>query len=238
MAAKRRGLAALCVLLAVLFGGLGLWQVQRLQWKTALIAQVETRAHAAPVPAPSPDDRPAGEQAYQAVWITGTFRHDRETLVQAVTTLGPGYWVLTPLDSDRGFTVLINRGFVPGDRATDRNWSRPEGPQSIDGLLRLTEPNGGFLRANDPAADRWHSRDVAAIAAARQLDGPVAPYFIDARAGAGDEWPRGGLTLIRFSNNHLVYALTWFALFGMGVFGAWRLWWDGRSRDDQDGADA
>ena len=51
----------------------------------------------------------------------------------------------------------------------------------------MTEPGGGFLRRNDPAAGRWHSRDVRAIAAARGLD-EVAPYFIDAerrRAGRG-----------------------------------------------------
>lgn len=224
MAGRRRVVAGLCLLLALLFAGLGVWQVQRLQWKTQLIADVEARAHAAPIPAPAPDDRNGAEQAYQAVRAQGVFAHDRETLVQAVTALGPGYWVVTPLETDRGFTVLVNRGFVTGERAAARDWSRPGGVQTVQGLLRVTEPNGGFLRANDPVADRWRSRDVAAIAQAKGVTGPVATYFIDAADNGPGGWPRGGLTVLKFSNSHLVYALTWFALAGLCVFGAWRFW--------------
>jgi surfeit locus 1 family protein len=78
--------------------------------------------------------------------------------------------------------------------------------------MRASEPKGGFLRANDPAADRWHSRDVAAIARARNL-GNVAPFFVDADASPNPGgYPIGGLTMVRFRNTHLVYALTWFAL--------------------------
>jgi surfeit locus 1 family protein len=91
----------------------------------------------------------------------------------------------------------------------------------VTGLLRLTEPKGAFLRSNDPAANRWYSRDVAAIAASQGI-ATVAPYFIDADR-AGDGWPRGGMTTVRFPNNHLVYALTWFALAGLVAFLLWRV---------------
>ena len=67
-----------------------------------------------------------------------------------------------------------------------------------------------------PAENRWYSRDVAAIAAKRGLR-RVAPYFIDADA-SGREWPRGGMTVVRFPNNHLVYALTWFGLATLVAF--------------------
>ena len=90
----------------------------------------------------------------------------------------------------------------------------------MTGLLRMSEPGGAFLRSNDPAADRWFSRDVAAIAASRGLD-KVAPYFIDAERAPGESGlPVGGLTVIAFSNNHLVYALTWGALALMAAVGA------------------
>jgi surfeit locus 1 family protein len=100
----------------------------------------------------------------------------------------------------------------------------------VAGLLRPTEPKGGFLRANAPGADRWYSRDVAAIAAARHISG-VAPYFIDADATPNTGgFPVGGLTVVTFRNNHLQYALTWFTLAlmvaGAAVFVArdeWRL---------------
>ncbi len=196
---------------------LGVWQVERRAWKLDLIQRVEERVHAAPVPAPGPAAWPtvgAATDEYRRVTATGTYLNDRETLVQAVTDLGGGFWVLTPFRTDEGFTVLVNRGFVPADRRdpNSRAAGRIEGETRVSGLLRLTEPNGAFLRANDPAGDRWYSRDVAAIAEARGLS-DVAPYFIDADGKPNDGgYPVGGLTVIRFPNNHLVYALTWFAL--------------------------
>lgn len=203
------------------FAALGVWQVQRLAWKTALIAQVEARIHAAPAAAPGPQAWPSIAQdrdQYRRVTVHGVFQHDRETLVQAVTAAGPGFWVMTPLRTDQGFTVLVNRGFVPGDRrrAAERRAGLVAGERQVVGLLRLTEPHGGFLRANDPTNDLWRSRDVAAIGASRGLD-DLAPYFIDADATPNPGgWPRGGLTVVRFANSHLVYAVTWFAL-ALGV---------------------
>ena len=82
----------------------------------------------------------------------------------------------------------------------------------MTGLLRLTEPKGAFLRSNDPGDDRWYSRDVAAIAAARGLS-DVAPYFVDADATPNlGGLPVGSLTVIAFPNNHLVYAITWYGM--------------------------
>jgi len=214
------------VMFALMFAGfsaLGVWQVQRLAWKQDLIRQVDARIHAAPAAAPPPDQivtRQADQ--YRRVVVSGRFDHSREALVKAVTDLGPGYWVMTPLTTDRGFTVLINRGFVPSERQkpTDRAAGQVDGETTVVGLLRLTEPDGGFLRANDPAGDRWFSRDVAGIAKARGLFGPVAPYFIDADATLNPGgWPRGGLTVVRFANSHLIYALTWFGLALMSVAG-------------------
>jgi surfeit locus 1 family protein len=88
----------------------------------------------------------------------------------------------------------------------------------------MGEPGSGFLRNNDPAANLWYSRDLPAIAAARGLT-DVAPYFIDADADTGGERdarkaPIGGLTVLAFPNNHLVYAITWYALAAMVLVGA------------------
>ncbi|ABD04949.1 Surfeit protein [Rhodopseudomonas palustris HaA2] len=196
---------------------LGVWQIERRAWKLALIDRVEQRAHAAPTalpPAASWPEVTAARDEYRRVTVTGRFLHDRETLVQAVTDFGGGFWAITPLRTDDGRNVLINRGFVPPDwrdRAT-RSAGAPAGEITVNGLLRVTEPGGGFLRHNEPAADRWYSRDVAAIAQTRSVAN-VAPFFIDADASFNLEGqPIGGLTVIRFPNNHLVYALTWFCL--------------------------
>ncbi|MGY3032845.1 surfeit locus 1 family protein [Bradyrhizobium sp. USDA 4354] len=210
-------LMVLSLIAFVLLIALGVWQIERRAWKLALIDRVEQRVHAPAMPIPSPASWPAISAAndeYRHVSVSGRFLHDRETLVQAVTEEGPGYWVLTPLKRDDGTLVLINRGFVPSERrdASTRRDGNPDGLVEITGLLRITEPKGGFLRNNVPQHNRWYSRDVAAITAARGLR-EAAPFFVDADAGsqiAGG--PIGGLTVIRFPNNHLIYALTWFAL--------------------------
>lgn len=209
------GLAALLIFAG--FVALGVWQVDRRTWKLALIEQVDARAHAAPVPPPGPPYWAyidTGE-AYRRIRLEGVLDNDHETLVRAATALGSGYWVVTPLRTGYGFTVLVNRGYVSPEQRT--NHSKPAGPVTITGYLRVTEPGGGFLRHNDPAAGNWYSRDVAAIASARGLTN-VAPYFVDAdRSGAAA--PVGGLTVIAFPNNHLVYMLTWFALAGLTLVG-------------------
>ncbi|PXA86776.1 Surfeit locus 1 family protein [Nostoc sp. 3335mG] len=211
---RRLGLAALALPIVAGLVWLGVWQIHRLAWKQALIAQVDARLAAAPVPAPGPDRWPAisDGDAYTRVRVHGRYPAGGATYVQAVTELGPGYWEMRPLVTDRGFTVYVNRGFVSQVRMAGIPLFLSS-EATVTGLLRLSEPHGGFLRANDPAADRWYSRDVQAIAAQRHI-GPVAPYFIDADADAATSpgWPRGGLTVIRFPNNHLQYALTWFAM--------------------------
>lgn len=216
------GLAlALAVLLMIAFAALGVWQLQRLSWKLDLIAQVEARVHAEPESLGALLARPPEDRAYRRVSVQGQFNHDAETRVQAVTELGGGYWVLTPLTTPDGQVLLINRGFVPTERADPQ--TRPQrqiaGPVSVTGLARLTEPEGAFLRSNDPAGNRWYSRDVQAIAAARGL-GPVAPVFLDADATPlPGGLPVGGLTVIAFRNTHLIYALTWFTLAGIAAAG-------------------
>ncbi|WP_312419426.1 SURF1 family cytochrome oxidase biogenesis protein, partial [Shinella sp.] len=113
----RRVLTAFLLLLVAVFVGLGSWQVQRLFWKLDLIARVDARVHADPVPAPAgPVDAAADE--YRHVTATGLYEHDKTVLVQAVTERGAGFWVVTPLRPDGGGpTILINRGFVPADRS-------------------------------------------------------------------------------------------------------------------------
>ena len=237
---RNRPVLWVALLLAGLFAfagciALGLWQVNRLNWKTDLIERVDQRLKAAPVPAPGPAEWPtlnAQAAEYRRVTLRGRFAHDLETLVSATTALGSGYWVLTPLKTDEGFWVLVNRGFVPldkRDRATRGERDAQEGQRTVSGLLRVTEPGGRTLQANDPAGGRWYSRDVSAIAMARGLGnhaqgeraGAVAPYFVDVAAAddAPLDWPRAGLTVLQFSNNHLMYALTWFVLAAMVAVG-------------------
>ncbi|WP_211324274.1 SURF1 family protein [Undibacterium pigrum] len=222
------------------FISLGTWQVIRLQWKLDLIAKVEQRVHAAPVAAPVLSQWPrinASADEYRHVQISGVFLHEKTVLVQATTELGGGFWVMTPMAIADQATVLVNRGFIPEKMATsyrttsttstkDRPASHETVTTNIIGLLRMTEPGGGYLRKNDTAGNRWYSRDVQAIAAATGLNKP-APFFIDADASQTNNklaaqqnestasYPVAGLTVIHFHNNHLIYALVWFSLAAM-----------------------
>jgi len=224
--AKRLALAIFAVLAFAVFAALGTWQVVRLQWKLALIERVEERLHADPVPAPGPErwaQISAESDEYRRVRLAGAYRYDKTVRVQAVTDLGAGYWLMTPLATTQGGIVLVNRGFVPaGQGEAGSAASRPgSAAAEVTGLLRMSQPDGAFLRKNDPAAGRWYSRDVEAIAKAQGLGG-VAPYFVDADAASAERdarqapgpgpAPVGGLTVVSFHNNHLVYALTWYAL--------------------------
>lgn len=219
------------------FLALGTWQVQRRAWKLTLMERVERRAHTPPVPAPAARDWPAVHAAsheYLPVTLHGQWLGDKTVLTQAVTDLGAGFWVMTPLQQGDGTQVLVNRGFVPQDQRTQ--WLTTPQPASssasatVQGLLRMTEPGGGFLRANDPAQQRWHSRDVAAISQALELP-QAAPFFVDAglpgkpgtpaSAAEAPVWPRPGMTVIRFHNSHLVYALTWYGLALMVAGAGW-----------------
>lgn len=214
------GAAALLVFCALI--ALGVWQIERRAWKLDLIERVDARLHASPSPPPAPSAWPAfsaSDDEYRRVRLTGAFDYGAVTFTQAATELGAGYWAMTPLKAREGFTVLVNRGFVDPEHR-DAARSGPPGETTVTGLLRATEPKGGFLRSNEPAADLWRSRDVAAIAERRGL-GDAAPYFVDADATPNPGgWPVGGLTVVAFPNNHLVYALTWFGLALMVAGGA------------------
>lgn len=208
--------------LAVVFVGLvllGNWQVRRYHLKLKIAHDIATRVHAPPVDAPGPAQwlRIAdGHLQYLHVALHGRFIGG-QTLVHGSSSKGYGYWVMAPLRTDRGFIVLINRGYIPPGipgTPTSAKIAPPSGEVTLTGLLRPTEPRGGFMRRNQPKKDLWYSRDVAAIAAADHLPADkVAPYFVDAAATAGgSEPPVAGLTSIRIYNHSFGYAITWYLL--------------------------
>ncbi|MBD8897675.1 SURF1 family protein [Rhodanobacter sp. DHG33] len=216
-------LALLGVALFSAFVALGSWQVHRLAWKTALIAHVDERVHAPPVPAPGPAEWPRiteADDAYRHVLLTGTWLPGRQVRVWTATAAGSGYWILAPLRRDDGSIVLVNRGFAPEGWCNFKGDcpAAPSGEVTVTGLLRISEPSG-WIPHNDAATDTWYTRDVPVIAKARGLAN-VAPYFVDADAGAdASAWPRGGLTVVQFPNHHLNYLITWYLL-ALMVLGA------------------
>jgi len=218
-----RALLALLAFVTMTTTAMGIWQIQRLGWKKALIARVESRVHAAPIAPPesawSALDRDQHE--YLRVRVSGSFQHELEIPVYASTIRGSGYWIMTPFTTERG-TIWINRGFVdaahrnPSTRPYDQN----DTPIEISGLLRMPEHANLFLRANVPDEQRWYARNPNEFSSARGIPPPSAPWFLDQDNTIADtQWPIPGMTIIQFRNSHLSYALTWFALAGLSVCG-------------------
>ncbi|KIC40599.1 hypothetical protein RA27_12550 [Ruegeria sp. ANG-R] len=200
-------LLGLSVALIAVFLLLGNWQIRRLAWKQDLITAVDERAFGDPADLPAQFD--PERHAYLRVSVDGDFLDVAPILVKAVTEIGPGYWVMSPMKVEAGI-LWVNRGYVPPDLKDPGQWAAPATP--VEGLLRPDAPGGTVMERNRPDADRWVSRDTQAMSAARGLDGAL-PYFLDADplTGPGD-WPRGGMTVISFRNSHLAYALTWYAM--------------------------
>jgi len=223
-------LLALLAFVTITTSCLGIWQIQRLGWKKALIARVETRVHSEPVSPPETTwSAPNREQhEYLRVRLTGSFRHDLEIPVYASTIRGPGYWIMTPLETERG-TVWVNRGFVDSahrDRST-RPHDHGDQQAEITGLVRMPERSNLFLRANVPSEQRWYTRNPDEFSAARGIPPPSAPWFLDQDAAATPAHatqPIPGMTVIQFRNQHLSYALTWFALAGLSLCGVFLVW--------------
>ncbi|WP_343612310.1 SURF1 family cytochrome oxidase biogenesis protein [Novosphingobium sp.] len=218
-------LVAALLAFAALFVGLGVWQVKRLAWKEALIARVNAGLSATPqtidaVPTGLPGELLKAAE-YRRFTLHGRWIPEGTTLVTGASAYGTGYWALTPLTTDAGRTLYVNRGYVPMGTTRDAVIAAtPAVPVEVTGLLRLTEPHGGFLRGNDPQADRWASRDIFAIAAHRHI-AALPDWFIDAQSMRPDQpvdaaitahQPMAGLTVVSFPNNHLGYAITWFTL--------------------------
>lgn len=197
--------------------GLGVWQVQRLQWKEGLIAERAAALKAAPVPAPQ-TLADAKKLEFRPVTLDGVFLNDREIYLHAIAPSGrEGYQVLTPLLVAEGEAVFVDRGFIPTELRdpAKRAAGQLSGTQHVTGFVRLP-PSGRpnwFLPDNNAAQNHWFWVDLPAMAAADQLE-KVAPYYLDADATPNPGgWPQGGTDLLpELPNHHLQYAVTWFSL--------------------------
>jgi surfeit locus 1 family protein len=196
--------------------GLGSWQVERLFWKEALIAERQAAVTAPPMALP-PSLEAARGLEYRRVNAAGAFLADRELFLGATDEDGHlGYHVIEPLRLSSGDILLVDRGFVPGDRKLpeSRAAGEPQGEVTITGLLRLppdTKPYW-FIPDNSAARNYWIWVDIPAMAAAAHLD-RVLPFYVDADATPNPGGlPQGGQTRMDLPNNHLQYAITWYAL--------------------------
>lgn len=197
--------------------GLGIWQVQRLHWKDALIAERQARSGAPAMTLPATVESPADLEFYP-VRVRGGFRHDREMYLAARTLGGrPGLHVVTPMILEDGRALLVDRGWIPETRKdpATRAEGQVAGVVQLEGLARMGGWKGfGFLKPeNLPRENLWFWVDPPAMAAAAGLSGAVKEIYLEAGPAENPGGlPKGGQTRIQLPNDHLEYAITWFSL--------------------------
>jgi surfeit locus 1 family protein len=217
--------------LAVLLG-LGTWQVERLQWKRVLIAERQAHLAAPPQTLPAASDAWA-EWEFRPAVVEGVFRHDLEQLFGVAAIDGRvGHHVVTPLVRPDGTAVLVDRGWVPADRAhpAARREGQGPGPGRISGIARYRGDDrpGWFTPDNQPDQRLWYWYDLAALEDALGLE--LLPLVIEADATPNPGGlPVGGQTRIELTDNHLQYAITWYGL-AAGLLAIWIGWGVSRAR--------
>jgi cytochrome oxidase assembly protein ShyY1 len=236
------GLFTLVMIAACL--GLGVWQLERREEKHALIAVLTERLAADPVPLPAASEwsklTPQKDE-FRRVRLKATYVAGSDAMVFSSGSAvrddvsGPGTWAFVPARLQSGETVVINTGFVQNtmqDRALEDRAVSPlvtGGPADLAGYIRFPDKAGILTPSPNPAKRLWFTRDHLEMS--RLLGwGDVAPFYIDLEQPV----PPSGIPLpgplhVHLKDDHLQYALTWFALAG-AVLIAFFVWFRGRRR--------
>jgi surfeit locus 1 family protein len=206
------GLAGVGVL-----ASLGVWQLQRLEWKEAIIAGAEAKMAAAPVDLPATLD-PVTDR-YRAVRVSGRFTGEEAHVLTSTREKGPGFLVIAAFETG-GRRILVDRGFVPQEAKTA---PRPAHAADVTGNLNWPDDINSATPPYDAGAAIWYGRDLAGISALLGTE----PVLIITRSDTGDGVIPQPVTTAGFRNDHFNYAITWFSLAavwaGMTVYLLWRI---------------
>ncbi|MBW4961167.1 SURF1 family protein [Sulfitobacter sp. CW3] len=200
---------------AAILISLGVWQVQRLAWKQAIIADINARITATPVALPETVDPQT--DAYLPIVADGVMGDGEIHVLVSQKDIGAGYRIIAPFELQDGREIMVDRGFA---LATAKDTERAIGPASVIGNLQWPQETDGFTPAPDMNANIWFARDVDAMAGALQ----TLPILLVARSSSVREPGVSALPVdtARIPNDHLQYAITWFSLaaiwLGMSLF--------------------
>ncbi|KAJ5288550.1 hypothetical protein N7478_001580 [Penicillium angulare] len=209
-------------LIPILSFALGSWQVQRLDWKTKLVAKFEDRLVRPPLPLPPRIDPDAiAEFDYRRVHATGHFKHDKEMLIGPRMWEGEdGFMVVTPLEREDGqSTVLVNRGWISKKMMDqkDRPESLPTGEVIVEGLLREPWEKNMFTPDNKPEEGKFYFPDIAQMAELSGsqpvwIESTMVPDLLESYDRQAKGIPIGRAAEVNLRNNHAQYIFTWYGL--------------------------
>ena len=190
---------------------LGLWQVQRLEWKLGLVERMEERLDAPALDISDQQLNAADE--YRRYSVTGQFLSGTE--FHWLTTsdeFGVGYQVFAPFQLADGRRVIINRGYIPVALKDPTTRTPPRSVETFEVIARIPQAPGALDAENDVAANIWFTRDIAAMIALAGEENYIPLYLERDGEVSADVWPKPGAAQAKLVNNHLDYALTWFGL--------------------------
>ena len=185
---------------------LGVWQIQRLAWKEAIIADINARIAADPVALPEMPD--PERDAYLPVSVTGAMTGEYLRVLVSQKDIGAGYRIIAPLEAPGG-RILLDRGFIAVSTPMPIEAAITE-RQTYVGNLQWPQEIDGFTPEPDLENNIWFARDVAAMADALGTR-PILLVQRDATKGQAGITPLP-VDTARIPNDHLQYAITWFSL--------------------------
>lgn len=200
---------------------LGVWQIQRLEWKQALLAEIDARIGAAPVELPASPD--PDQDRYLAVRVEGTILPGELFVLVSRKQVGPGFRVIAPMLTADGRRILIDRGFIRDDA---RGATRRLGPVEVEGNLHWPAETDSYTPEPERATETWFARDVDAMAAA--LD--TAPVMLVAKSETDPGVSPMPVDSAAIPNDHLQYAITWFSLAAIWIGMTGHFLWRTRAR--------
>lgn len=190
---------------------LGLWQVQRLEWKLGLVERMEERLDA---PAVNIDGQLlTSADEYRRYSVTGQFLSDTEFhWLTTSDVFGVGYQVFVPFQLADGRRVIINRGYIPVALKDPATRTARNSIETFEAIARIPQIPGALDAENDVAANIWFTRDIAAMIVLTGDENYIPLYLERDGQVSADVWPKPGAAQAKLVNNHLDYALTWFGL--------------------------
>jgi len=215
--------ALVVALLAWLAVQLGQWQFHRLDERRDHNQVVSANRDAEPVPIDevmSPDRAPGAEDEWQRVRVTGTWDEEHTIVLKYQTRDGgPGVDVVTPLVTERGAGVLVDRGWMSVDNT---GAERPDVPAAGEGEVTLT----GWVR-RDATGRATEVSDLATRAISSESAAEVIPYplyrgFLD--LDEQSPAPEAQLEPVELPDDssegpHFFYGLQWWFFGALAVFG-------------------
>ena len=236
------GFAIFTLVMVAAFAGLGIWQLQRRVEKHALIAMLNERLATAPQALPAPAQWSAltpDKDEFRRVSFTATYAPLPDAMVYSAGSAvredvsGPGTWAFLPARLAGGDTIVVNAGFVQNtmqdrtqqDRAVARLLIGQ--PVKLTGYIRFPESAGALTPSENAAKRLWFTRDHLAMARSlgwNEGGKSIVPFYIDLEAPLPESGiPKPGPLRVHLKDDHLQYAITWFALAGAVViaFGVW-----------------